>query len=463
MAALLLVVIGAVVFPSGTSVGAVPVALPSRGAVPSNVIKHVVVIFQENRSFDETYGDYCVIHPGRCDGTIGPVRLYDGSVVDLTPSADIEPDIPHNVVWQTIEMDHGKMDGWSRVPRCFVNGVDVCLTYYTPSQIPTLAALADSYAISDRTFEMQDSPSWGGHDYVAAASQDGFTGDIPTVAPGLTAGPGWGCDSNRVTTWINPVTHTSSIQPSCIPATPGLLDPAVFPYNGAFGPTAVPNVPTIFDRLQSKGLPWRIYSTVYDWQICPAFASCLYTSQHNNVVGPTRILSDAQNGTLPAYSILLPSGPGHTGQHPPASMLVGDNWIGKVVTALQNSPEWSSTAVFITYDDCGCFFDHVPPGTNPDGTKQGVRVPLAIVSPYARSAFTDSHPATFASILRFTEDALGLAPLGINDANAYDYADAFNFAAAPAAPRAVLPPHPLPQATTDYLKHNPANPDDEAT
>src|SRR5205823_1884136 len=142
--------------------------------------------------------------------------------------------------------------------------------------------------------------------------------------------------------------------------------------------------PTIFDRLDSISLPWRIYETVYQWSVCPTFAKCLYGPQHTNMVPTGQVLDDAAHGTLPASSVLVPEGPGGgTGQHPPHSMLVGDNWIARVVNALQQSPQWSSTAVFITYDDCGCFYDHVPPGTNPDGTDQGVRVPMVIISPYA--------------------------------------------------------------------------------
>jgi phospholipase C len=113
-------------------------------------------------------------------------------------------------------------------------------------------------------------------------------------------------------------------------------------------------------------------------------------------------------------------------------MIKGDNWIGEMVSAIENGPNWSSTAIFITYDDCGCFYDHVAPGKNPDGTQQGVRVPMVIVSPFAKPGFTDSTPATFASVLAFTEHTYGLAPLSTNDASAYAYSNAFDFTQAPA-------------------------------
>ena len=95
---------------------------------------------------------------------------------------------------------------------------------------------------------------------------------------------------------------------------------------------------------------------------------------------------------------------------------------GQVVKAIQSGPSWSTTAIFVTWDDCGCFYDHVPP---PPGF--GVRVPMVIVSPFAKSGFTDTTSASFAGILSFTEHNFGLSPLGPNDAQAYPFTNAFNF------------------------------------
>src|SRR5207237_775929 len=113
----------------------------------------------------------------------------------------------------------------------------------------------------------------------------------------------------------------------------------------------------------------------YMYAVCPSFAKCLYTKQRRNLVNESQFFTDAAAGTLPAFSVVSPGGPNGTDQHPPRSMLRGDNWIATLVNAIQGSPNWSSTAVFITYDDCGCFYDHVPPGRNPDGTQQGPREP----------------------------------------------------------------------------------------
>jgi phospholipase C len=120
-----------------------------------------------------------------------------------------------------------------------------------------------------------------------------------------------------------------------------------------------------------------------------------------------------------------------------------------------NGPDWSSTAIFITYDDCGCFYDPVRP---PQGL--GIREPMVIVSPYARSRFVDHTDASFASILAFTEHTFGLAPLTDLDATAYDYADAFNFGQPPSPP-IELPQHPVPASSLRWIAQHP--PPDDAT
>jgi phospholipase C len=448
--------------PAGTAApqpATAAVATPSLSS--AGKIQHVVVIYQENHSFDETLGKFCQLHANRCDGYVGPVHLADGTTANMTQSDDIIPNVWHDVHAQTTAINSGAMDGWNNVYGCYGPQGFNCLTYYTPSQIPNLAALAAKYVVSDHTFSMYDSPSWGGHVYAAAATQDHFTGDIPTKVTGVVQGPGWGCDSKLVTPWIDPVTKKRSLVPSCIPARAGQLDPVQYPYKGAFRSTPAQYVPTIMDRLDAKQLSWKLYSTDTVWSICPSFAECEYGPQHVNLVPTTTFLTDAKAGALPSYSVLLPSGPGpDTSQHNGTSMLDGDNWIGQAVTALQKSPEWSSTAVFITYDDCGCFYDHVVPGLNPDGSPQGIRVPMVIVSPYAKVGYTDTHPASFASILRFTEETFGLSALSVNDAGAYDYANSFDFSAPVAGARATMTTSPISAASRSYTAAHPLDPDD---
>ena len=103
----------------------------------------------------------------------------------------------------------------------------------------------------------------------------------------------------------------------------------------------------------------------------------------------------------------------------------GDNYIGSTVSAIQASSDWPSTAIFITYDDCGCFYDHVNPLQF--NSTWGIRVPMVIVSPFVKLGYTDSTPTTFAGTLAFVEHSFGLPALNSIDGNAYDYRNAFCF------------------------------------
>jgi phospholipase C len=226
----------------------------------------------------------------------------------------------------------------------------------------------------------------------------------------------------------------------------------VLPNGGADAPTPVQPIPTIMDRLDAAGLPWKIYgaqctqeipdaagtdtcqqsSGAYIWSVCPSFAECLY-SQDGGLQPDTQFITDANSGTLPSFSVVTPqdfTDSWHNG----ADVVTGDNWVGQLVSSVENGPDWSSTAIFITWDDCGCFYDQVPPGVNPDGTPQGPRVPLLIVSPYARPGYTDTTPTTFAGILAYTEQNFGLTPLSVNDTAAYGFGNAFNYGQTPQRP-----------------------------
>jgi phospholipase C len=338
------------------------------------------------------------------------------------------------------------MAGWQREGNftCTASTGYRCLSGYQAPQEPNIIALATKYAINDRFFESMDSPSWGGHLYAVAGTLDGFTGDNPVTS----GGPGWGCDSHKLAAWA-----AGGLQPSCVPDF--ALNPVQYPNGGAFEPTKALYVPTIMDRLDAAGLTWKIYGPAspsdggYDWAVCPSFAECLDTGQRANLVDESQFFTDATAGTLPAFSLITAGGAtigARDSCHNGFSMTACDNYVGEVAKAVMSSPEWSSTALIITWDDFGGFYDsQPPPGTNPDGTQQGIRLPFIVVSPYAKPAFTDSTPATFASVLAFTEQNFGLPSLGENDATAYPLSNLFNLSATPARtvkPRMVTRPVP---------------------
>ena len=429
---------------------------PTPGTTP---IKHIVIFYQENHSFDNVLGALCAANTRAtpCDGATSGL-LPNGTVQPLSQAADVIPDVDHSVDGQTTAIDGGKMDGFANIGGCGAPSY-ACYTEFEPSQIPNLTALATTFTVSDRTFELGAVPSWGGHLTLVAQTLDGFLGDNPfynTAASPPPQGNGWGCDSNNDEYWSSPGSSTLVPEPACIPDPS--LNPSQYPYGGAYRSTPVQHVDTIMDRLDAARLSWKLYTSqggAYSWSICPSFADCLDTNQAANMVPPSQFITDAQAGTLPSFSILLPQGnSGATSPLNGTSMAEGDNWIGSAVSAVENGPDWTSTVIFIAYDDCGCFYDHVAP---PPGL--GIRVPMVIVSPYAKPGYTDSNTASYASMLAYTEHTLGLAPLGANDAAAYDYSDAFNYQQTPLSGAAMIQ-RPISPQEQAYLAAHPPNPDD---
>jgi phospholipase C len=421
----------------------------------SSPIRHVVVIDQENHSFDNVLGVLCagvtagvVRRPGLdmpCDGATTAKRA--GVPFPIGRAEDLVPIVDHSATAQRIAIHAGAMDGFGHLDGCAQTGAAAppCYTQFAPSQIPNASALASSFVTADRTFEFVAAPSWAGHIVLASATSDGFTGNNPVPSKLTTrTGPGWGCDSFRDAAWSGGGTRL--MVPACIPDRMGA---------GPYRPSPVSYVPTIFDRLDRAGLSWRIYGgepddaadvgSGYGWTICPTFFECLGSRQAENLVAADRVIDDARAGTLPAYSIVTPTA--WNSQHNSLSMIAGDNWIGRVVGAIEDGPDWTSTAIFLTWDDCGCFYDHVAP----PHAGWGVRIPMIVISPWARAGYTDSHDATIVSVLAFVEHTFGLRPLNRADAHAYGFAASFDYAQAPLPPVAMTSA-PVPAGEAERIR-----------
>jgi len=399
---------------------------------------------QENHSFDSELGFWCDANLGRCPAGGLPtlVRLSDGTVVRPAAAPDMVPSVCHSVACQAAAIDKGKMDGWQKVGGCAAHTGYACISGYLPSAIPNLATLASDYAIQDSAFTQADAPSWGGHLDLLAGTADGFTGDNPSPVPGATsAGPGWGCDAVHKVARMLPVNSKPlPPQPACVPDFHlGLRN------GGAWEPTRAKHVSTILDEMDAAGVSWNIYAAStaesktphcvnlsaacgYIWSACPSFADCLDTPQDQHLVESSQFFADAAAGTLLSVSFVMPAASNLAfAQHNDESNAAGDNWIGKVASAVMNGPDWSSTALIITYDDCGCFYDQVPPPPAPDGHPMGVRVPFLVVSPYAKPGCTDSTvTSSTGSILAFIEHNFRLPALGPNDAAADNLTGMFN-------------------------------------
>ena len=160
-------------------------------------------------------------------------------------------------------------------------------------------------------------------------------------------------------------------------------------------------------------------------------------SQH--VVNYSQFAKDAGSGNLPTVSWLVE--PGAVSDHPPASICAGENWTMQQINAVMSSPtEWAHTAIILTWDDFGGFYDHVAPpaGPNPQ-IEYGFRVPAIIISPYARAGFVDHTMYSFPSLLKFVEATLGSPPLTNLDGQANNLFHAFDFSQQPLPPLMLQP------------------------
>jgi phospholipase C len=152
---------------------------------------------------------------------------------------------------------------------------------------------------------------------------------------------------------------------------------------------------------------WQSHQAPDFWNPLPGFTDVQHDGQLHDVTSPTNYFRMARRGSLPSVSWIVPNG--RNSEHPPASIANGQAWVTKVIDAAMRSPDWKSTAIFLSWDDWGGFYDHVPPpGLNPQGL--GVRVPGLVISPYAQSGMMDhqtlSTTATSSSS-RTTSSAVG--------------------------------------------------------
>jgi len=392
----------------------------------------------ENRSFDNVLGKLCVNESMRCEGTTTG-KLPDNTVVALKKAPDVQPPLNHSHSSQVTGINGGLMNGFGNIKGCLAPGYS-CYDQLYPDQIPNTASLADTFTISDHTFESFTSSSWVAHLELVAGDRNGFTGDNPHDSPYHASRPGWGCPSFKDAPWKGVAGAGKTLVPACVPDQTGA---------GPYRQSPVEYVPTIMDRLDQASLSWKIYvhHETSAKSPCSYFYECHNGPQATNVVDTPQFVTDATAGTLPAFSILVPQDA--QSMHPTFSALASDNWIASVLNPVMNGPDWGSTAVFLTWDDCGCFYDHVAP---PKGL--GERVPMLIISPYAKPNFVDPTSATLASPLAYTETLFGIPPLGAEDTGAYDYANAFDYTQTPIAP-IQLARTPLPRSTREYLKAHP--------
>jgi len=372
-------------------------------------IQHVVFIIKENRTFDSYFGTF----PGANGATTATTST--GQVIPLGITPDRVRDICHTWNCTHGAVDNGAMDEFDVIPNGNVNGDYLSYSQLKQTDIPNYFAYARNFVLADNMLSSLEGPSFPNHLYTIAA-QSGGAVDNP-VNPNFGTLSSWGCDSPAGTT-------TNVI------STNGVLSK----------PFPCFDFTTLGDSLLNAGVSWKYYAPAqnepgYVWSAYDAINHIRNTSLWtSNVVSVDQFVVDAQNGNLPAVSWVIARWP--DSEHPPSGTCAGENWTVEQINAVMQGPEWNSTAIFVTWDDFGGFFDHVaPPKTDQYG--YGPRVPLLIISPYAKAGFISHTQYEFASILKFIENDFGISPLTQRDANANDTTDSFDFNQTP------LPPLPL--------------------
>lgn len=383
-------------------------------------IDHIIIIDKENHSFDNMFG----LFPG-ADGT-NRARLSNGKVIRMGRTPDpLLLDIGHAGAAAVLAVDHGHMDGFNLIPGAIQNGHDVADTQYSRSQIPGYWAYAHAFTLDDHFFATILGPSFPNH-LVTVAATSGNTVDNPT---GQLV-HAWGCDSG-------PTSYVNAIRPN---GTRYRVHPCF-------------NFPTLADRMQAAHISWRYYApqhfaSGYVWSSLDAIRHIRYGKLwKTNVVSNKRFVADVRHGRLPQVSWLVTDA--EHSDHPPASICVGESWTETMINAVMHSRYWRHTAIFLTWDDFGGFYDHVAP-PRLDDISLGPRVPTIVISPYARRHHVDHTTYDFDSILRFIEDDFHLRTLTWLDRRALPMLASFNFHQHPLKP---FIPRPTRCPKRDYVTH----------
>lgn len=383
-------------------------------------IKHVVFVIKENRTFDNLFGRF----PGANGATTGMDR---GAVRPLTPAIDrIPEDIKHCYECALQAWNGGKMDGFATIG----DPADrYAYTQYGPEDLPAYWRWAREFVLADNFFASAQGPSFPNHLYTIAA-QSGGTHDNPVQDLELMRErhretglfKAWGCDS--VEGSYVKVEDREGVEKRIPPCFDFLTEA---------------------DLLMRAGIPWAYYSATnmqsgYLWSAYDAVRHIREDEElwQTHVFPVDNVVHDIEDGRLPPVTWVTPRF--ELSEHPEYSFCHGQNWSTKVVNAIMDSPMWKDTAIFITWDDYGGFYDHVPP-PQVDGFGFGIRVPLLVISPYAKRGSVDHTLGEFSSVLRFIEDNWGLTQLTHRDRNADNLTTAFDFAQEP------RPPDPQPIRT----------------
>ncbi len=398
-------------------------------------IKHVVFVMLENHSFDNVFGRF-----PNADGARQAQVVGHGTLPLLHAPPYYWHDISHDRFDTLRAMDKGKMDGFIQVGGANLNGDLMALQQYDAPDIPNFWTYAHHFTLGDHMFSSVATATFPNHLYSVAAQSGGV------VTNPQNWHNGWGCDSGKqVFTLKQNAAGKISGGGTCF------------------------SFATLADRMQSAHVPWAYYAAPpsnlgYIFSTLDAFRSIRETKLWTtNVKDEATFAADARAGRLPAFSWVTPRF--ETSSHPPFTICAAENWFVSKMNALMQGPDWSSTAVVLVWDDFGGFYDHVAP-PRLDTMGLGPRVPLLIISPYAKRGYISHTTYSFESVLKTFEEIADLPPLTQRDRNAHDLLDSFDFNQRPNPPlilpqrrcpaqpsRADFTTHYLPAALTQAFTH----------
>lgn len=372
-----------------------PVAESTVSPIAGSPIQHIVVIMQENRSFDNLFNGF----PGADTVQSG---MSKGKMIPLQPVALGDPrvlDHTHQRWW--LDWDQGNMDGFEQSD---INPPTFPYSYVPENDVEPYWTLAKQYVIGDRMFQSNTGPSFVAHQYMIAGQSADVAGN-----PG---GSKWGCD-----------------------APPGTTAPLLGP-DGTVLPGIYPcfDYQTVADLLDERGVTWRYYAPASDdsYFILSAYDAIRHIRFGNdwneNVISPSnRVLIDIQHGELAQVTWIVPDW-AHSDH--PGSGTEGPDWVASIVNAIGNSQFWDSTAIFVSWDDWGGWYDHVDP-PKMDEMGPGFRVPLLIISPWTKHGYVTHHVHTAAGFIKFIENNFDLGTLGTRDAGSDAFSDCFDYTQKP--------------------------------
>ncbi|MBV8196474.1 MAG: alkaline phosphatase family protein [Candidatus Dormibacteraeota bacterium] len=379
-------------------------------SVPASIhaIKHVIVIMQENRSFDSYFGTYPGADGIPMNGGVPTVCVNDPAsgmcVKPFADHADVNGGGPHGASNATADIAGGAMNGFVAQalaarqgctdpdnPACANSETPDVMGYHTQSDIPNYWTYAQHFVLQDRMFE--PNASWSLPEHLFMVSE-------------------W---SARCTQHDNPGSCTNALQ------NPG--SPPDFAGSGGRAPIYAWTDLTYL--LHRSNVSWGYYvvsgtepdceddaalscapikqsaKTPGIWNPLPYFDTVKADGQLGNIQSVDRFYAAAKAGTLPAVSWVVPSG--EVSEHPPSPVSFGQSYVTSLINAVMASPDWDSTAIFLGWDDWGGFYDHVtPPSVDQNG--YGLRVPGLVISPYARTGFVDHQTLSFDAYDKFIED-----------------------------------------------------------